>query len=105
MTVTPPVSTEMLDKLMAPVSSAAPVIKRCTCAPGTTASTELLDSLISPATLSERLGTTERNLSEWRIKGRGPKYIRVGRSVRYIPEHVDSWLLAHEHLSTSEEVR
>ena len=68
-------------------------------------STRLLDSLVSPAILAARLGTTERSLSEWRIKGRGPKYIRVGRGVRYRPEAVDAWLLSQEHASTSEEVR
>ena len=66
-------------------------------------STALLDSLITPATLAARLGTTERSLSEWRITGRGPRYIRVGRSPRYRPEAVDVWLLAQEHSSTSEE--
>lgn len=67
------------------------------------ASTTLLDSLITPATLAQRLGTTERSLSEWRITGRGPKFIRIGRSPRYRPEAVDEWLLAREHASTSEE--
>jgi len=67
------------------------------------ASTHLLNSLITPATLAERLGTTERSLSEWRITGRGPKFIRIGRSPRYRPEAVDEWLLAQEHASTSEE--
>jgi hypothetical protein len=71
----------------------------------TVTSTSLLDSLVSPATLAERLGTTERSLSEWRITGRGPKYIRVGRGVRYRPEAVDAWLLSQEHASTSEEIR
>lgn len=66
--------------------------------------TSLLDSLITPSTLAERLGTTERSLSEWRITGRGPRFIRVGRSVRYRPEAVDTWLLAQEFASTSEEV-
>jgi hypothetical protein len=68
-------------------------------------SSPLLDSLITPRTLAERLGTTERNLSEWRISGRGPKYLRIGRSPRYTPESVDAWLRAQEHGSTSEELR
>jgi hypothetical protein len=66
-------------------------------------STQLLDSLITPATLAERLGTTERSLAEWRITGRGPKFIRIGRSPRYRPEAVDAWLLSKEHASTAEE--
>lgn len=64
----------------------------------------LLASLISPATLAEALGTTERTLSEWRIRGTGPAYLRVGRTVRYRPERVDEWLLAQEHRSTAEEL-
>ena len=66
--------------------------------------TSLLDSLITPSILAARLGTTERSLSEWRITGRGPRFIRAGRSVRYRPEAVDTWLLAQEYASTSEEV-
>ncbi|MEU4014893.1 helix-turn-helix domain-containing protein [Microbacterium sp. NPDC028030] len=65
----------------------------------------LLASLISPATLADALGTTERTLSEWRIRGYGPSYLRVGRTVRYRPEAVDSWLLAQERKSTAEEQR
>jgi len=64
----------------------------------------LLSTLISPATLAEALGTTERTLSEWRIRGTGPAYLRVGRTVRYRPERVDEWLLAQEHRSTAEEL-
>ena len=65
----------------------------------------LLASLISPATLADALGTTERTLSEWRIRGYGPSYLRVGRTIRYRPEAVDSWLLAQERRSTAEEQR
>ncbi|MDP3949505.1 AlpA family transcriptional regulator [Microbacterium sp.] len=65
----------------------------------------LLASLISPASLADALGTTERTLSEWRIRGYGPSYLRVGRTVRYRPEAVDSWLLAQERKSTAEEQR
>lgn len=65
----------------------------------------LLASLLSPSTLADALGTTERTLSEWRIRGYGPSYLRVGRTVRYVPESVDAWLLAQERTSTAEEQR
>ena len=68
-------------------------------------STSLLDSLITADTFAARLGVTRRVVDEWRITGKGPAYIRVGRSPRYRPEAVDSWLLSQEHRSTSEEVR
>lgn len=66
-------------------------------------STPMLDSLITPKTLAHRLGVTERTLSEWRIRGTGPKYIRIGRSPRYRPEMVDEWLLDQERTTTSDE--
>jgi hypothetical protein len=69
------------------------------------ASTRLLDSLITPETLAERLGVTTRCLAEWRVRGHGPKYIRAGRSPRYRPEAVDAWLLGQEHQGTAEEPR
>ena len=82
-----PVSTSLLDSLITPVS------------------TSLLDSLITPATLAARLGLTQRTLSEKRITGTGPAFIRTGKSVRYRPEAVDDWLISREFRSTSEEVR
>jgi hypothetical protein len=68
-------------------------------------STPLLDALITPATLSERLGSSQRTLSEKRITGTGPAFIRLGKSVRYRPEGADAWLLSQDVGSTSEEGR
>jgi excisionase family DNA binding protein len=65
--------------------------------------TPLLDSLIHPDTLARRLGTKRRTVDEWRITGKGPAFIRIGRSVRYAPEAVDAWLLSQQRTSTSEE--
>lgn len=68
-------------------------------------SAPVLDGLLTPAMLAKRLGLTERTLSEKRITGTGPAFIRLGTHVRYRPEVVDAWLLSQEHTSTSEEVR
>jgi len=68
-------------------------------------SPSLLETLITAAALAQRLDTTERNLSEWRITGRGPKYMRVGRRAMYAPDAVDEWLRTQEFRSTSEELR
>jgi len=73
--------------------------------PRTPTSTAVLDSLITPATLADRLGLTQRTLSEKRITGTGPAFVRIGKSVRYRPESVDAWLLGQEYSSTSQEVR
>ena len=64
-----------------------------------------LNGLLTPPALADRLEVTERTLSEWRITGRGPAFIRLGKTVRYRPSAVETWLLSQEHQSTSEEVR
>ncbi len=73
--------------------------------PTSITSPSLLETLITAAALAQRLDTTERNLSEWRITGRGPKYMRVGRRAMYAPDAVDDWLRTQEFRSTSEELR
>jgi len=65
----------------------------------------VLDSLLTPSALAGQLDVTERTLSEWRITGRGPAFIRLGKTVRYRSAAVEAWLLSQEHHSTSEEVR
>lgn len=64
----------------------------------------VLDGLLTSPALAKRLDVTERTLSEWRITGRGPAYIRLGKTVRYRPSAVETWLISQEHQSTSEEV-
>lgn len=41
------------------------------------------------------VGYTPAALRAWRRQGRGPAYIRVGRSVRYRISDLDEWLGAH----------
>lgn len=65
----------------------------------------VLDDLLTPPALAGQLDVTERTLSEWRITGRGPAFIRLGKTVRYRSAAVEAWLLAQERHSTSEEVR
>jgi predicted DNA-binding transcriptional regulator AlpA len=38
---------------------------------------------------------TQAALRSWRRKGRGPAYIRYGRSVRYLRSDLDAWLARH----------
>jgi hypothetical protein len=41
------------------------------------------------------VGWTASALRAWRRMGRGPAYVRVGRSVRYLPNDLDDWLARH----------
>jgi len=52
------------------------------------------------AALGERdaarhIGYSVQYLRDARRNRRGPAYIRVGRSIRYLPRDLDAWLDAH----------
>lgn len=34
-------------------------------------------------------------LKKWRVKGTGPKYVKVGTRVVYLVEDLDAWLRSH----------
>ena len=50
-----------------------------------------LTLLDAPAT-GAFLGVAVPTLADWRTKGIGPTYIKVGRCVRYRQSDLDSWL-------------
>jgi predicted DNA-binding transcriptional regulator AlpA len=47
------------------------------------------------------LGYTTAALRSWRAKGKGPSYVRHGRSVRYLVADLDAWLQAHRVVVTT----
>lgn len=51
-----------------------------------------MSPLLPPSEVAALLRVPPRLLSEWRSAGRGPKFIKVGRLVRYRAEDVQSWL-------------
>lgn len=38
------------------------------------------------------LATTEGTLAQWRHRGEGPPFVKLGRKVVYRPEALDTWL-------------
>lgn len=50
------------------------------------------DKLYDGNGLAEYLDTTPGTLAQWRFLGKGPKFIKVGRNVRYRASDVDAWL-------------
>lgn len=60
--------------------------------------TNLLDTSDLAALLTNKSNTIEG----WRIKGVGPRYIKVGRLVRYRIEDVEAWLESQSRTSTSQ---
>lgn len=48
--------------------------------------------LMTPEELSRTLEVTAATLKVWRSKGRGPKYIRLGKGVFYRMSDVETWI-------------
>jgi hypothetical protein len=44
--------------------------------------------------VAEILDKPARTLRQWRYRGEGPRYIKVGLSVRYRPHDIEKWIEA-----------
>ena len=42
--------------------------------------------------VAERLGLSVATLRAWRLKRRGPRYVRFGRAVRYLANDIDRFV-------------
>lgn len=51
-----------------------------------------LETLLSSTDLADLLAVPAKTVRYWRAQGRGPRYIKVGRFVRYHPKDVEEWL-------------
>lgn len=51
---------------------------------------------------AELLGVSPRTLEDWRYRGCGPSYRKLGRSVRYLKSQVIEWAEEAETESTSQ---
>ncbi len=58
--------------------------------------------LINEEHASTILKVSTRTLQAWRVQGYGPKFIKVGRSVRYRLEDIHAFVNENVHQSTSE---
>lgn len=51
-----------------------------------------LERLLNEHDVARITGLSIASVRRWRLLKRGPKYIKIGASVRYRPEHVATWL-------------
>jgi predicted DNA-binding transcriptional regulator AlpA len=63
----------------------------------------MLDRLLHASDVAKLLNVSESWLAKSRMRGDGPPYIRIGRSVRYGELAVLQWLKSRQRLSTSEQ--
>ncbi|REJ06289.1 DNA-binding protein [Microbacterium bovistercoris] len=59
-----------------------------------------MDELMTPEQLAEYLQVSTGTLSNDRYLGRGPRFIRVGRKIRYARADVQAYLDANIHTRT-----
>lgn len=60
------------------------------------------DNLITPKQLAERLSVSVAQLANWRYRGVGPKFVKMGKLVRYQESAVEAWLQDNTHQQTEE---
>lgn len=50
-----------------------------------------MDPLLTTDELAELLGLPAKTLADWRSRGIGPPYMKLGRHVRYRPSAAEEW--------------
>lgn len=52
--------------------------------------------------LAERWKMAPGSLSNWRVKGKGPKYVKAGKTILYPVNEVEAWEMENLKRSTIE---
>ena len=63
------------------------------------------EPLLKPDEAGGYLGFTAGWLAKLRMNGTGPKFIKLGRKVRYARSDLDAWIAAGRSVSTSQQKR
>ena len=64
-----------------------------------------MDRLLTAEQVAELLGLTKRCLANWRYRGGGPKYLKIGhKTVRYRYSDLMRWLEDRKFSNSSEEM-
>ena len=59
------------------------------------------ENLIDSKQLAEWLNVHPGLPAQWRLHHRGPKYLRLGRAIRYRVSDVQEWMSEHQQEPTS----
>jgi predicted DNA-binding transcriptional regulator AlpA len=62
----------------------------------------LSDELLDTIDVAHIYGVTPECIRRWRMTGAGPRFVRLGRAVRYRREAVDAFLQSREFSTTTE---
>jgi predicted DNA-binding transcriptional regulator AlpA len=67
------------------------------------AKTNELDPLLQPVQVAKLLGVSLSWLAKPRMNGTGPRFVKIGRAVRYAMSAVQEYIKSRQRLSTSEQ--
>jgi predicted DNA-binding transcriptional regulator AlpA len=59
-------------------------------------------ALLDTNTVAREYGVSPVTLRKWRMTGAGPRFVRLGRAVRYRRAELDAWLSKREFRNTTE---
>lgn len=59
------------------------------------------DTFLKEDQVAELLGLPVRTMQSWRLRGGGPEFYKIGRSVRYKRSDLDEWLANRKASSTA----
>jgi hypothetical protein len=63
-----------------------------------------VDAAVSENQAAEFLGVSVRTLQAWRVRGGGPRYLKIGRAVRYQRRELVAYQRQHTIGSTAEAI-
>ena len=62
----------------------------------------MADTLQTTSEIAVYLQVAEITLRKWRLGGTGPRFVKVGSTVRYKNSDIEAWLVSRTVASTSE---
>ncbi|GAA2448470.1 helix-turn-helix domain-containing protein [Streptomyces macrosporus] len=57
--------------------------------------TKSVERLLTSDEVAEILGVDRRTVPQWRYRGYGPDWVKIGTHVRYRPQDVEAYIAAH----------
>jgi len=60
------------------------------------------DELLDTKAVAQMLRCSDRSLANWRVRGGGPRFAKVGKCCRYLRSDVEAWVESRLRVNTSE---
>ena len=62
------------------------------------------ETIFTEGATAEALGNSVRTLQAWRVQGRGPVFVKIGKRIGYLPEDIEAFVAASRRISTRQRV-